>query len=206
MANYEGKIITPKARVAFAQQLFEPKVAKGGGKAKYGCTLIFDAEARATPEFKAMMKAAGEMARNETQNWDGKNFDALHKAMKVKMPFLKGDDNVDPSGVVRDGFAGSLYIRTTSQMPPQLVDQRLQPIVESRQLYSGCYVRASLGIFTYSVDGNKGVSFGLRNVQLLSDGPPLGGSFSKPEDDFTPVAGGAAADDTLGFEGEELAF
>jgi len=202
MANYEGKIITPKARIAFANQLFEPKAAKGGGKAKYGCTLIFDAEARATPEFKKMMQAAGEIARAETKNWDGKNFDALFKAMKVKMPFLKGDENVDEAGNVRDGFAGTLFIRTTSLMQPQLVDQKLQPIVESRKLYSGCYVRASLGLFTYSVDGNKGVSFGLRNVQLLADGPALGGGFSKAEDDFTPVEGGAAKDGGLGFDDE----
>lgn len=202
MANAESKIITPKARIAFANQLFEPKAAKGGGKPKYGCSLIFDAEARNTPEFKRMMQAAGEIARAETKNWDGKNFDALFKAMKVKMPFLKGDENVDEAGAVRDGFAGTLFIRTTSLMQPQIVDQKLQPIVESRKLYSGCYVRASLGLFTYSVDGNKGVSFGLRNVQLLSDGPPLGNSFSKAEDDFTAVEGGAANGGNMGFDGE----
>lgn len=204
MSNYEGKIITPKARIAFANQLFEPKAPKGGGKVKFGCTLIFDAEARATPEFKNMLKVAGELARNERKDWDGTKFDELHKAMKIKMPFLKGNENVDDGGAVREGFADTLFIRSTSLMQPQLVDQKLQPIVEARQLYSGCYVRASLGAFTYSVDGNKGVSFGLRNVQLLSDGPPLGGGFSKASDDFTPVEGGAATGG-LGFD-EEIPF
>lgn len=195
----EGKLITPKARIAFANQLFVPKAPKSGGAVKYGCTLIFDAEAQNSDAFKKLRAAVTAAGANERKNWDGTKFAELVKAGKVKVPFLKGDDNVDEAGVVREGFAGSIYVRPTSKLAPQIVDQKMQPITEATVLYSGAYVRASLGLFTYSIDGNRGISFGLRNVQKLADGPPLG-NFSRAADDFEPVAD--AGGDT-GFAPEE---
>ncbi|PWG75044.1 hypothetical protein DF186_14750, partial [Enterococcus hirae] len=46
----------------------------------------------------------------------------------------------------------------------------------------------SIRPFTYDVSGNRGVAFGLQNVQKLRDGDPLGGR-TKPEDDFEPMPG-----------------
>lgn len=195
----DGKLITPKARIAFANQLFVPKAPKGGGAVKYGCTLIFDAEAQKTAEFAKLRAAISKAGGDERKNWDGTKFAELAKAGKVKVPILKGDDNLDDAGVVREGFAGAVYIRPTSKLAPQIVDQKMQVITEQTVLYSGAYVRASLGIFTYHVDGNRGISFGLRNVQKLADGPPLG-SFSRADDDFSPVAD---AGGDLGFEAED---
>ena len=40
--------------------------------------------------------------------------------------------------------------------------------------------------FTYDTKGNKGVSFGLNNVQKVKDDEPLG-NFSRAEDDFDEV-------------------
>jgi hypothetical protein len=63
------------------------------------------------------------------------------------------------------------------------VDRRLQEIIDSTEVYSGCYAKVSINAFPYSVSGNKGVSFGLNHVQKLRDGDFLGGR-SKAEDDF----------------------
>lgn len=197
------KLITPKARIAFANGLFQARAPKSGGTAKYNCTLIFDAAAQATPEWKRMREAVQKIGADERKHWQGDKFAELVKAGKVRVPFLKGNDNVDDAGDVRDGFADTIFIRPNSKHQPQVVDQRLQPIIEERLLFSGCYVRASLGIYTYSVDGNKGVAFGLRNVQMIAEGPALGGSFSKASDDFTPVE---SAGGDLGFKDDDIPF
>ena len=51
-------------------------------------------------------------------------------------------------------------------------------------MYSGCYGRASINFYPYSVNGNKGVGVGLNNVQKLTDGERLGGSRATAESDF----------------------
>jgi hypothetical protein len=67
------------------------------------------------------------------------------------------------------------------------VDRRVQPIVDPREIYPGCFVIASVRAFTYDTRGNKGVSFGLNHIQKIADGTPIGGR-SRPEDDFQPLS------------------
>lgn len=200
MSDKPDKLITPRARVAFAPQLFTPRAGQDGGVEKYGASFLFDAEAQKTPEYAALRNAIVAIGRAERKHWDGTQFDKLVAAGKVRVPLLKGDDNTDKNGNVYDGFAGTMYIRPTSKLRPQIIDRDKTPITEMTELYSGCYARASLGIFTYEAKGNRGIAFGLRNVQKLGDGPPLG-SYSRAEDDFEPVAADASSD--IGFKAED---
>ena len=196
------KITSPKARLAFANTLFEARSAKGNGTKKFGCSLIFEEDARKSPEYAKLRAAITEAGRAERKHWDGTKFDELVKAKKIRIPLLNGNDSVSAkTGEVYDGFAGNTFIRPTSKLQPGIVDGRLQPILEPKDLYSGCYVRATLGIFTYEAEGNRGVSFGLRNVQKLADGPALAGGASRAEDDFTPVDSVAGTE--TGFEGAD---
>ena len=50
-------------------------------------------------------------------------------------------------------------------------------------MYSGCVGRASINMYAYNVNGNRGIACGLNNLQKLADGTPLGGK-SRAEDDF----------------------
>ena len=50
-------------------------------------------------------------------------------------------------------------------------------------VYSGCYVRASINCYPFNVNGNRGVGFGLSNLQFWSDGTPLT-SRVRAEDEF----------------------
>ena len=59
-----------------------------------------------------------------------------------------------------------------------------------------------MNVFTYEVQGSKGVTFGLQNIQFLRDDEPFTGRTSG-EDDFDELpdedgSGGAAAPDELG--------
>ena len=55
-------------------------------------------------------------------------------------------------------------------------------------LYSGVYGRASINLYAFNSNGNKGIACGLNNLQKIRDGEPLGGK-PRTEDDF------ATADD-----------
>jgi hypothetical protein len=63
----------------------------------------------------------------------------------------------------------------------------MNPILDQADLYSGCYVRASINLYPFNKNGNKGIGAGLNNIQKLADGEPLGGR-SRAEDDFEAVA------------------
>ncbi len=66
---------------------------------------------------------------------------------------------------------------TTLPLPDAL------PICE---VYAGMYAIATLRPFVYDVNGNRGVSFGLQNIQILRDGEPLDGRM-RPEQEFEAV-------------------
>ena len=66
----------------------------------------------------------------------------------------------------------------------------MNEILDESEIYSGCYGKVSLRAFAYDQKGNKGVSFGLQNVQKVRDGESLGGRVN-PQDEFKPVENAA---------------
>ena len=83
-------------------------------------------------------------------------------------------------------YAGHYFINANSKMQPGIVDKNVQPILDSTEVYSGCYARVSINFFPYNQAGNKGIGCGLNNIQKIADGDYLGGR-SRPEDDFDAV-------------------
>ena len=63
------------------------------------------------------------------------------------------------------------------------MDAARQPILERSEVYSGVYGRASINLYAFNSNGNKGIACGLNNLQKISDGEPLGGK-TRAEDDF----------------------
>ena len=56
--------------------------------------------------------------------------------------------------------------------------------LERSEVYSGVYGRASINLYAFNSNGNRGIACGLNNLQKISDGEPLGGK-SRAEDDFS---------------------
>lgn len=126
----------------------------------------------------------------------------LRKAEKVALENgrttkFKGKLPANPGSIIHDcdeeddleeypEREGHYRMGVSSKERPGLVDQNVQPILDSTEIYSGCYARASLNAYPYNTNGNKGVSFGLNHLQKLADGEPLGGR-SRAEDDFDEV-------------------
>ena len=82
-------------------------------------------------------------------------------------------------GTVVDGT-----INANSPKAPGIVDAACQPIIDHSEIYSGVYGRASINLYAFNSNGNKGIACGLNNLQKIKDGDSLGGK-SRAEDDFT---------------------
>ena len=75
---------------------------------------------------------------------------------------------------------GWTLIRVSTKLMPGFADQRGVGILPSSArfdelFYSGAWIRAEVNAFAYDVDGNRGVSFGLQNVQFIKHDEQLGG-------------------------------
>ncbi len=82
-----------------------------------------------------------------------------------------------------EAYKGSYFINANSGTQPGIVDADRQPILDRSEMYSGVKGRASINLYAYNVNGNRGIACGLNNLQKISDGTPLGGK-SRAEDDF----------------------
>lgn len=67
--------------------------------------------------------------------------------------------------------------------PPQIIDMTGNAVTDPTKVYPGVMSRASVGVFSYDEEGNRGVSIGLNNVLLVADGPRLDNSLT-PHDEF----------------------
>ena len=63
------------------------------------------------------------------------------------------------------------------------MDADRNPILTRSEMYSGVKGRASINLYAYNVNGNRGIACGLNNLQKIRDGEPLG-SRARAEDDF----------------------
>ena len=79
-----------------------------------------------------------------------------------------------------------MFINANSSRAPGIVDADRNPILNRAEVYSGVYGRASINLYAFNTNGNKGIACGLNNLQKIRDGEPMG-SRSSAEDDFAAV-------------------
>ena len=65
---------------------------------------------------------------------------------------------------------------------PGIVDADRNPVLTRSEVYSGVYGRASINLYAFNSNGNKGIACGLNNLQLIRAGEPLGGKASAVSD------------------------
>lgn len=181
-----ASLITPLGTMTFPT-LFTPRAVVAGGEPRYSLNLIIDPINQKTPAFQAMRRA---VAQAIDEKWGaGKSQDKAFVA-KLKNPFLPTTDQAyegyeDPNAV---------FIRPWSKNRPGVVDAYRNEITVPADVWSGQLVRCSVNPFAYEMSGNRGVSFGLNNVQVCRvDGKRLDGrraakdEFSEYQDPSQPV-------------------
>ena len=152
-----------------------------GGTPKFSVSLIIP---KSDTKTVAKIKAAIEAAYKEGEAKLKGNSRTVPALSAIKTPLRDGDAERpdDPA------YANSYFMNANSNTAPGIVDADRQPILERSEVYSGVYGRASINLYAFNSNGNKGIACGLNNLQKIRDGEPLGGK-SRAEDDF------ATADD-----------
>lgn len=180
------KVTTPKFRASFAY-IFKPQDPMEGAAdktPKYGVTMLFDKAAQGTKEFQLMKQLA--LAAAKEKFGDKLKSDGNGWFVGLRNPFRDGDEKSE-----LEGYKDHVFAAATSKMQPGLVDEGLQRIIAEQDFVSGDYARATVTAYGYDKAGNKGVAFGLQNVQRLGRGEPFSGR-TAAEDDFDSVDGSFA--------------
>lgn len=167
------KVVTGKVRLSYAN-LFEARASQEGGEAKYSVSLIIPKKDTAT--INAIKKAIDEVIQAEK----AAKFGGKDKGLKY--PLRDGDlEKDDPA------YEGCMFINASSKQRPIILNEDKQPVIDAREVYSGCYGRASINLYAFNSNGNKGIAAGLNAIQKVADGDSLGGAYTESvaADDFT---------------------
>lgn len=169
------KVITGEdTRWSYAN-VWEPK-SINGGTPKYSVSLIIP---KSDTKTVAKINAAIEAAYAEGQAKLKGSSRTVPPLSAIKTPLRDGDVERpdDPA------YANAYFINANSATAPGIVDADLNPVLNRSEVYSGVYGRASINLYAFNTNGNRGIACGLNNLQLIRPGEPLGGKAS-PEADF----------------------
>ena len=177
------KVIIP-CRISFAN-IWEPK-SINGGEEKYSVALLIPKTDKATlTKIHKAIEAAKEDAK--AKKWGGKI------PTNLKLPLRDGDiDRPDD-----ENYAGHMFVNATSKDAPQIVDRKVQPILDPMECGSGDYCNVSVNFYGFAASGNKGVAAGLGNIQKVKDGERLAGKASASSD-FDEIEGEDDGTDVFG--------
>lgn len=187
-------MITPEFRVSYAH-VFSPQKNDLNGEMEYSIVAIFPKGTDLAP-----MKAAAQAVLTEKFGADQAKWPT-----NLRNPFRKCSErwkNENGKQIVPAGYEDgeAIFVSMKSKAKngkPAVVDASVEPIIEPSAFYSGCFALASANPYYYDQKGNRGISFGLNNVQKVRDGEPLGGRASA-QADFKPIAGAEKASSGAG--------
>lgn len=162
------KVVIP-CRISFAN-IWEPK-SINGGEEKYSVSCIIPkGDKRTLARIQKAVEAAKESGKEK--KWSGKI------PPNLKLPLRDGDiDRPDD-----EAYADAMFINATSKDAPQIVDRKVDPILDPMECGSGDYCNVSVNFFAFNANGNRGVAAGLGNIQKIRSGERLAGKASASSD------------------------
>lgn len=165
------KVITGKVRLSYVA-LLAPKAFEGQ-EPKYSTVILIPKDDTATvAKIKKAQKAAYEMAKNDKLKGV--------KPDRVKTTLRDGDEEMDTEE--HPEYAGCYFMSVSSKTAPGIIDKYKNKVDSPDEVYSGVYARVSLNFYAYNTAGNKGITAGLNNVQIVAKGDYLGGRSSADAD------------------------
>jgi hypothetical protein len=171
-----SKVVTGTCRASYAR-LMSAEVNKLNGKTEYSVVLLIPKSDKQTLE---NIKAAAKEVI--TAKW------GAQPPKGIKNPLKDGDTATKSDGSsMGDEFKGHFYLSTkcdATKHKPTVIDSNGNELFDPDAVISGDYIRASMNAFAYDATANRGVSFGLNNVQLVKKGEPLGSSRQSAHDEF----------------------
>lgn len=152
------KVVTPEFRASY-MHVFEAQ--EYNGEKVFSVVALFDKKTDLSPLKKAANAAIEEEYGADKSKWP----------RNLKSPFRDGDKEREGT----DGYEGKIFITFKSKQRPNIVDRKLQDIIDADDFQSGDYGRAEVVAAAYDNQGNKGVSFWLWSIQKTRDGDRFGG-------------------------------
>lgn len=183
------KVVTGKVRASYCN-VMRPRRNELNGKEEYSVVCLLPKTDTATVDaLKAAAKAA------IAGKWP--------TAPKgIRNPLKDGDTDTKQDGSpLGPEYKGHWFFTAktdATKNKPGVIDTGGRDLIDPDAVVSGDYIRVSVNAYAYDAAGNRGVAFGLNNVQLLGKGDPLGGGRTTAAQDFGAVpqaATAAAADD-----------
>ena len=185
MANQKNfsatKMVIP-CRISFANS-WEPKAINGGDEKYSVSCLIPKSDKKTLARIQKAVEAAKEDGK--ARKWSGKI------PPNLKLPLRDGDiDRPDD-----ENYEDCYFLNASSKDAPQVVDRKVNPVLDPMMVYSGCYCNVSVNFYAFNANGNRGVAAGLGNIQFVRDGERLSGKasadadFDALEDDDEDVLG-----------------
>ena len=170
-----GKVITGKVRMSYVH-VFEPAAVEGSSDLKYSvCLLIPKTDKVTIGKFNAAIEAI-KASDSAKATWGGK----VPAGPAFKLPLRDGDlEKPD-----KEEYTGMMFVNAncSEKSKPGVVDKKGMPITDANDFYSGCWGRASVNLFAFNKNGNKGIACGLNNLMKLEDDTALAGKSSASED------------------------
>lgn len=172
-----------KVRLAFPV-LWTPSNVNGEGPLKFSANLIIEPGSPAAKVAQAGVDAAA------TAKWGIKGPGIAKMLGKDKKSLRNGNEHLDKSGDVRNGFEDMLYVVAKSKVRPTVIDQNRTPLSEeSGKPYAGCYVNAHVEFYAMDKPGQgKGLFCTLTGIQFLEDGDAFGGGKAADPEEFEKLA------------------
>jgi hypothetical protein len=157
--------------------------AKGfneGDTPKFGANFLLDKEANADQilEIKKHIKQAA------SDHFNG----SIPKGLKFCLN--------DGEEKAYEGYEGCMYVSTSGQNRPSVIDRDRLPLVETDgRPYAGCYVNAAISLWVQDNKWGKKVNANLVGLQFVKDGETFGsGSAPAAEDLFADLGAATTAD------------
>jgi hypothetical protein len=162
------KVVIP-CRISFAN-IWQPK-SINGSEEKYSVSCLIPKSDKATlMKIHKAVEAAKEDGKS--RKWNGKI------PPNLKLPLRDGDIERPDD----ENYAGHMFLNATSKEAPQIVDRRVQPIMDAMECGSGDYCNVSVNFYPFNANGNRGVAAGLGNIQKVKDGERLSGRTNAASD------------------------
>jgi hypothetical protein len=159
MASLE-KAFTPPAVMMF-NNLFAPRQNQDGSLGKYDILMVVKPKEQKSPYWVDLVnkiKAAAALTHPKLP------------LSKLTLPIQK------PDALLEKGYdgveEGDMIIKAASKEKPGIVDRNAQDIINKSEVWSGQIVRAEVAVGGYDVNGKKGVTLYLDNVQVLKSNMP----------------------------------
>lgn len=157
----------PPARLVFVY-LDKPRESDNG-KPKYSTAFLFPLDANVDP----LKNAVATLAQSE--------FGPTWKSSGLKIGLKPQDKLVEKYPQFQ---AGGVYLEASTTRPAPIVDRGAIPVEgsDTNVVYPGAWAIGRVALFSYRTTMNKGISFGLRGVQIIADDERFAATGSKVDD------------------------